>query len=182
MTTAVAGTFSRTPATTRHQAGPIDRAAALLARHSIDVLRVCVGLVLLGFGVLKFFPGVSPVEALVTRTVDAITFGTVTGTTAMVATAGIECCVGLMLVTKVLLRTGLVLLAGCVIGFMCPLVLFFSDMFPGGHPTLEAQYMIKDVVLAAAGLVVMAKALGARLTTAADSDVQRASVRTASAK
>ena len=31
-----------------------------LVRHSIDVLRVAMGLVFLGFGVLKFFPGSAP--------------------------------------------------------------------------------------------------------------------------
>jgi hypothetical protein len=31
-----------------------------LRAHSIDILRVALGLVILAFGVLKFFPGVSP--------------------------------------------------------------------------------------------------------------------------
>jgi len=43
-------------------------------------------------------------------------------------------------------------------------VLFFGDLFPGA-PTLEAQYVLKDVVLVAAALVVTARALGARLVT-----------------
>lgn len=162
--TALAGTSSLALNTQQTRAHPIDRVAELLAHYSIDLLRICVGLILVGFGALKFFPGVSPVEGLVTRTVDAITFGTVTGSTALVATAAIECCVGLMLITKVLLRTGLVLLGGCILGFMCPLVLFFPDMFPGGHPTLEAQYMLKDIVLAAAGLVVLSRSLAAHST------------------
>lgn len=165
MTTVVDRPLTPTPSDDPASGGLIDRAADLLGRYSIDLLRISVGLVLLGFGMLKFFPGVSPVEGLVTRTVDAITFGTVTGQTAMVATAAVECSVGLMLITRFFLRTGLVLLAGCILGFMCPLVLFFSDMFPGGHPTLEAQYMLKDIVLAAAGLVVMGKALTARAGT-----------------
>lgn len=40
-------------------------------------------------------------------------------------------------------------------------------MFPGGTPTLEAQYVLKDIVLAAAVLVIGATALGARLTPSA---------------
>ena len=47
---------------------------------------------------------------------------------------------------------------------MSPLVLFFTDLFPGA-PTLEAQYVVKDIVLAAAGLVIAASALGARFVT-----------------
>lgn len=35
-----------------------------LIRYSLVALRVSVGAVFLGFGVLKFFPGVSPAAAL----------------------------------------------------------------------------------------------------------------------
>jgi hypothetical protein len=50
-----------------------------------------------------------------------------------------------------------------LVGILSPVVLFFGELFPGA-PTLEAQYVLKDVVLAAAGLVVGAAALGSRLT------------------
>lgn len=50
-----------------------ERLAGWLAAHSVTVLRVSLGLVFLGFGVLKFFPGASPAEALVIRTVDTLT-------------------------------------------------------------------------------------------------------------
>jgi uncharacterized membrane protein YkgB len=59
-----------------------------------------------------------------------------------------------------LLRTGLLVLGFSLVGILSPLVLFFGDLFPGA-PTLEAQYVLKDVVLAAAGLVVAVKALTA---------------------
>lgn len=142
---------------------PVDRVAGRLAAHGIDILRVCLGLVIAGFGMLKFFPGVSPAEPLVTRAVDTLTFGALTGQTAMVATAIAECAIGLALITGRFLRTGLVLLAGCVLGWMSPLVLFPGDLFTGGGPTLDAQYILKDIVLGAAGLVVAAKALGGRM-------------------
>jgi putative oxidoreductase len=141
---------------------PADRIAGWLARHGIDVLRVCLGLIIAGFGVLKFFPGISPAEPLVTRAVDMLTFGVITGQTAMVATAIVECAIGLMLISGRFLRTGLILLAGCALGWMSPLALFPADLFAGG-PTLEAQYILKDLVLGAAALVVAAKALGARM-------------------
>lgn len=142
---------------------PADRIARWLARHGIDVLRVCLGLVITGFGVLKFFPGVSPAEPLVTHAVDMLTFGVITGQTALVATAIVECAIGIMLISGRFLRTGLILLAGCALGWMSPLALFPADLFTGGGPTLEAQYILKDIVLGAAGLVVAAKALGARM-------------------
>ncbi len=145
---------------------PIARVEANVARwlaaHSVPVLRVSLGLVFLGFGILKFFPGASPAEALVMRTVDALTLGVVSGTPAVVMTAAMETFIGLTLVTGRGLRAGLVVLAGAMVGIMSPLVLFPGDLFPGGLPTIEGQYVLKDIVLAAAGAVVAARALGAK--------------------
>ncbi|WP_205215381.1 DoxX family membrane protein [Amycolatopsis albispora] len=132
-----------------------------LAAHSVDVLRVSLGLIFLGFGVLKFFPGVSPAQELVVRTLETLSFGVLSGQGALLVTAVAECVIGLTLVTGRFLKTGLVVLGASLIGIMSPLVLFFTDLFPGA-PTLEAQYVVKDIVLAAAGLVVAASALGAR--------------------
>ncbi|MFI7062073.1 DoxX family protein [Kribbella sp. NPDC050124] len=137
-----------------------NRIADWLGRRSIDILRVSLGLIFLGFGVLKFFPGASPAEALVMRTIDTLTLGVIEGRNAVLLTALLECFIGLTLVTGKLLRTGLLVLGFSLVGIMAPLVLFFGDLFPG-TPTLEAQYVLKDIVLAAAGLVVAAKALTA---------------------
>jgi len=133
-----------------------------LAKHSIDLLRVSLGVVFLGFGVLKFFPGASPAEALVARTVDALSLGIVSGREAVVLTAVAECFIGITLISGKFLRAGLLVLAASLVGIMSPLVIFWGDMFPG-TPTLEAQYVFKDIVLATGGLVVAARALGARL-------------------
>jgi len=135
-----------------------------LSRYSVVLLRVSLGIVFLGFGVLKFFPGASPAEALVERTIDTLTLGVIHGRTAVLVTAVMECFIGVTLVTGRFVRAGLVVLAGALVGIMSPLVLFFSDMFPGGTPTLEAQYVFKDIVLGAAGLVVATVSMGARLT------------------
>jgi putative oxidoreductase len=135
---------------------------AWLAKHSIDLLRVSLGIVFLGFGILKFFPGASPAEALVARTLDTLSLGIVSGRTAVLLTACAECFIGITLASGRFLRTGLVVLAMSLVGIMSPLVLFVNDMFPGS-PTLEAQYVFKDIVLAAGGMVVAARALGARL-------------------
>jgi putative oxidoreductase len=140
---------------------PQQRIASWLAAHGVDILRVCLGLIIAGFGVVKFFPGLSPDEPLVTRAVDMLTLGLVSGQAAMAATAAVECAAGTILVSGRLLRPGLMLLAGCVPGWMSPLVLFPADLFAGGGPTLEAQYVLKDIVLGAAGLVVAAKAFAA---------------------
>ncbi len=52
---------------------------------------------------------------------------------------------------------------GLARGHMAPVVLFPGEMFPGGFPTLAAQYVLKDIILVGAWAVVAAHVLGARL-------------------
>lgn len=132
------------------------RAAVWLADRSITALRISLGLVFLGFGALKFIPGASPAEELAVRTVETLTLGIVSGQAALFMTATAETFIGLTLVSGKLIRAGLVVLAASMVGIMSPLVLFFDDLFSGG-PTLEAQYVLKDIVLMAAGLVIATK-------------------------
>ncbi|GGT08838.1 hypothetical protein GCM10010156_77220 [Planobispora rosea] len=146
----------------------ISTLASWLTRHSIDVLRVSLGLVFVAFGTLKFFPGVSPAEELSVATLEALSLGTVSGYPAQLVIACMEVFIGLTLVTGKLLKTGLTVMAGALAGFFAPYVLFFTDLFPGA-PTLEAQYIFKDIVLAAAAMVIAARALGASLVPAHES-------------
>lgn len=143
----------------------VPRLTGWLARHSIDALRISLGLVILGFGALKLVPGASPAEELVMRTVEALTLGIVSGQMAVFVTAVTEVAIGLILITGRVLKIGLLMIAGWLLGILSPVVLFFSDMFPGGTPTLEAQYVLKDIVLVAAAMVIAARALGGRLVT-----------------
>ena len=141
----------------------IERLQAFLVAYSVPILRVSLGLVFLGFGVLKFFPGLSPAEEIASATIDRLTFGLVSGHPAILLTAVTETVIGLTLVSGKFLRVGLVVLGGALIGIMSPLALFTAELFPHG-PSLMGQYVLKDIVLAAAALVVCAYALGARLT------------------
>lgn len=146
----------------------VDRAATRLAqwlaRHSIDILRISLGLTFLGFAVFKYFPGVSPAEDLAVRTVENLSLGLLSGYGALVVTAIVETFIGITLITGRFLRLGLLVLGGAMLAILSPLVLFYGDLFPGA-PTLEAQYVLKDIVLVAAGLVVTARAMGAKLVT-----------------
>lgn len=170
-TTLPAPTPAPTPAPADRPASrPVDRLhrarhtlTTWLAAYGIAALRISLGLVILGFGVLKFVPGASPAEDLVARTTEALTLGLVGGTTAVVGTAVLETLIGLTLLTGRLLGPGMVLMSGWLVGILTPVVLFPAEMFPGGLPTLAAQYVLKDIVFVAAAMVVGAAVLGARL-------------------
>lgn len=129
-----------------------------LAAHSIRLLRLSLGAVFLTFGALKFFPGVSPAEELVTATTQALTFGFVPGPVALLSVAVLECIVGLLLLSGRNVRVAIYLLGFLFVGILSPMVLFAPRLFSGPHhaPTLEGQYVLKDVVLVAATLVLAA--------------------------
>lgn len=129
-----------------------------LVRHSLTALRVAVGLVFLGFGVLKFFPGVSPAQGLTEATTDILFLGLVPGPLALVFIAALESAIGLIFVTGRGMRLGIWLLAVEFVGILSPLVLLPGRLFAGPHlaPTLEGQYVLKDLILVAAGMVIAA--------------------------
>ena len=137
-----------------------------LVRHSVDVLRISMGLVFLGFGFLKFLPGVSPAAGLVEATIDVMTGGLVPHVVGLVATAVLECLIGLSLLTGRYMRLMVYLLAGELLGILSPVVLLPGRLFagPGHMPTLEGQYVLKDLILVAAAMVVATTFRGARIT------------------
>ena len=143
------------------------RVTRWLVQRSVAILRVGLGCIFLGFGLLKFFPGLSPAEALVKETLDVLTFGLIPASLGIVLLAALECAIGLGLITGRYPRLTLGLLGFQMIGAMSPLLLFPGELFSGPFlaPTLEGQYIIKDVVLIAAGLVIGATLHGARLVS-----------------
>jgi len=129
---------------------------AWLSRYSISMLRVSLGLIILGFGVLKYFPGISPAENLVKATMHVMTFDLVPDMVAMVGTATLECFIGLSLIVRRGLRVTIYLLILWVMGVLSPVVLLPQRLFsgPGHAPTLEGQYVLKDLILFTASLVI----------------------------
>jgi putative oxidoreductase len=143
------------------------RVVPWLACYSVMILRVGLGSIFLGFGLLKFFPGFSPAEGLVMQTLGVLSFGLVPVRVGVVLVAALECAIGLGLITGRFLRPSLALLGFQMIGAMSPLVLFPGELFSGPFyaPTLEGQYVLKDVVLISAGLVIGTTLQGGRLAS-----------------
>jgi len=137
-----------------------------MARYGVVTLRVALGVVFLWFGVLKFFPGLSPAQTLALKTIDLLTFGLVPAGASLVLLATLECAIGLGLISGKLMRVTLLLLAFQMVGAASPLLLFPGEVFNvfPYTPTLEGQYIIKNVVLVSAGLVIGATVRGGGLT------------------
>ncbi|MEZ4833414.1 MAG: DoxX family membrane protein [Caldilineaceae bacterium] len=136
------------------------RITAWMARYGIVIMRVGLGVVFFWFGVLKLFPGLSPAEDLVRNTiyfVDPDLF--------LPVLAIWEALIGLGLITGKYMRATLLLLFMQMPGTALPLVVLPDvvwTVFPYGL-TLEGQYIVKNLVLIGAGLVIGGTVRGGRL-------------------
>jgi uncharacterized membrane protein YphA (DoxX/SURF4 family) len=136
-----------------------------MARHGPVSLRVSLGIVFLWFGILKFFPSASPAEQLATRTIDVLALGLIPAAVSLPLLAGWESLIGLGLIIGRGLRGILLLLYVQMLGTFTPIALFPHDVFVTIPfvPTLEGQYIIKNLVLISAGIVVGATVRGGRI-------------------
>ena len=136
-----------------------------MARHGIECLRVSLGLIFFWFGVLKFFPGLSPAQDLAGRTIELLTFGMMPAQVSVPVLALWECLIGIGLITNLFMRGTLLLLFMQMLGTVTPVFLFPNEVFTAlpFAPTLEGQYIIKNIVLVSAGLVIGATVRGGRV-------------------
>ncbi|HSJ05555.1 MAG TPA: DoxX family protein [Longimicrobiales bacterium] len=131
-----------------------------MAARGITILRIALGVVFVWFGALKFVPGLSPAEDLVRATVPFLP-----GEWFLPLLGLWEVAIGLGFLTGRALRLTILLLFLQMPGTLAPIVLLPERVFtvmPAGL-TLEGQYIIKNLVLIAAALVIGATVRGARL-------------------
>jgi len=141
------------------------RITGWMAKNGIILLRISVGIVFFWFGVLKFVPGLSPADELATRTISVLTFGIVPPEISRPVLAAWECLIGLGLISGLYMRATLLLLFVQMMGTITPLVLFPHEtwaFFPI-VPTLEGQYILKNMVLITAAIVIGATVRGGKL-------------------
>jgi uncharacterized membrane protein YphA (DoxX/SURF4 family) len=132
-----------------------------MASNGIPILRVGLGVVFVWFGLLKFFPGLSPAEGLVRNTVHFVDPDVF-----LPVLAAWETLIGVGLVTGRLMRTTLFLLFLQMPGTALPLVVLPEVVwtaFPYAL-TLEGQYIVKNLVLIGAGIVLGATVRGGQLS------------------
>jgi uncharacterized membrane protein YkgB len=142
------------------------RITGWMADHGLLLLRIALGIVFFWFGALKLVPGASPAEALAGETIERLSGGLVSAATAVPALALWEMAIGIGLFIGRGMRVTLLLLFVQMLGTVTPLFLFPTETFSQFPwvPTLEGQYIIKNVVIVAAAIVLGATVRGGELT------------------
>lgn len=133
---------------------------AWLAQHSLTLLRISVGIVFFWFGALKLIPGLSPAEPLIRASITFLPMNLFLPFLAIW-----EMVIGLGFITGKFKRITILLLLAQMGGAMSPIVLTPDRIFTH-FPyalTLEGQYVIKDIILISAALVIGATVRGGNL-------------------
>ena len=136
-----------------------------MASNGIGILRISMGIIFFWFGMLKYFEGLSPAESLAIRTIDILSFGTIGPDIVRYGLATWEVLIGIGLIFKLFLRETLLLMFVQMLGTLTPILLLPEEVFsvfPYGL-TLEGQYIIKNLVIIAAGMVIGATVRGGRI-------------------
>ena len=122
-----------------------------LGHHGLISLRFSIAIIFIWFGFLKVVD-LSPATNLVKQTVYWINFS------GFVTFLGWwEVVIGLCFMFRSLIRVGIALLIPQMIGTFLPLFLLPEIVFQKGSfliPTLEGQYIIKNLVIIAAAMVI----------------------------
>jgi len=134
----------------------LDRAVSgFMRRWGVPALRLSLGVVFIWFGLLKPL-GISAAEPLVLATVQWLPVGDPEVWVALIGWW--EVAIGVGFLVPGAARIAIALLALQMVGTLLPLVLLPEVTFQPGRvpyaPTLEGQYIIKNLLIISAALVV----------------------------
>lgn len=129
--------------------------AGFMRRTGTIALRVSLGIIFIWFGLLKT-AGLSPAEPLVVATVGWMPFfGAITW---VIIIGWWEVIIGVCFLFRATIRIAIPLLAMQMVGTFLPLVILTAVTFQPGlfpyAPTMEGQYIIKNLLIISAALVV----------------------------
>jgi len=129
--------------------------ASFMQKWGVIALRISLGIIFIWFGVLKAV-GISPAEPLVKATVGWMPFFTTDGWVVIIGWW--EIIIGVSFLFQKTIRIAIGLLALQMAGTFMPLVILTEVTFQSGGfpyaPTLEGQYIIKNLLIISAALVI----------------------------
>ena len=137
----------------------VQKARYWVDRHIIDLLRISIGICYVWFGMLKFFPHLSPAEDLAGQTITLLTFGWIQPPLSLNLLAIWEVGVGILFLINKGMRFALWAMFVHMICTLTPAFLLpdaFFTHFPYGL-TLVGQYIIKNFVFIAVAIALMRK-------------------------
>ena len=140
----------------------MDKVNTWLSQNAMNLLRISIGIIYVWFGALKFFPNLSPADQLAKDTIYLITFGLIPNNISIILLALWETLLGVVLIVGVWRRAVFYILLLHMACTFVPLF-FFVDVSFTNSPyafTLVGQYIMKNLIIICAALVLNAYARG----------------------
>jgi uncharacterized membrane protein YphA (DoxX/SURF4 family) len=112
-------------------------------------LSISIGFVYFAFGILKFFPSLSPAEQLAEQTINKITFGLVSGKFALFSLAIMETLIGVAFIVQFKKKVVIQIALFHMICTFLPFIFFPEITFNSSSTSFSivGQYIVKNIII-----------------------------------
>ena len=132
---------------------------------TIKFIRLSLGIIFLWYGMLKFFPTLSPAEDLAIKTIDIMFFGFINPNLSIKLLALLEISIGIGFILGFYTRIITIVFIGHMICTFAPLFLLPELSFTHAPYafTLVGQYIVKNIVFILAGILIYQNEIKAKI-------------------
>ncbi|MBD3831282.1 MAG: DoxX family membrane protein, partial [Arcobacter sp.] len=117
-------------------------------QNTIKLMRLSLGIIFVWYGMLKFFPTLSPAEDLAIKTIDIMFFNLIDGSLSIKLLAILEVAIGIGFLSGFYTKIVTIIFLGHMVCTFAPLFLLpeFSFTQAPYAFTLVGQYIVKNIV------------------------------------
>ncbi|MDY3201537.1 MAG: DoxX family membrane protein [Arcobacter sp.] len=125
-------------------------------KNTIKLMRISLGIIFLWYGILKFFPSLSPAEELAIKTIDIMFFGLINETISIKLLALLEVGIGLGFLSGYYTKIVTIIFLGHMVCTFAPLFILPELSFTHAPYafTLVGQYIVKNIVFILVGIII----------------------------
>ncbi|MCT7580050.1 DoxX family membrane protein [Aliarcobacter butzleri] len=125
-------------------------------QNTIKLMRLSLGIIFVWYGMLKFFPTLSPAEDLAIKTIDIMFFHLIDGSLSIKLLAILEVAIGIGFLSGYYTKLVTIIFLGHMICTFAPLFILpeFSFTQAPYAFTLVGQYIVKNIVFILVGIII----------------------------
>lgn len=125
-------------------------------QNTIKLMRLSLGIIFVWYGMLKFFPTLSPAEDLAIKTIDIMFFNLIDGSLSIKLLAMLEVAIGIGFLSGFYTKIVTIIFLGHMVCTFAPLFLLpeFSFTQAPYAFTLVGQYIVKNIVFILVGIII----------------------------
>lgn len=119
---------------------------------AFNLVSLTIGIVYFVFGILKFFPHLSPAEDLAEQTISKLTFGIISGKLAIYSLAFLETIIGLAFMLQIKYQFVIKIALFHMVCTFLPFIFFPEYTFNSSLSSfsITGQYIVKNIIIISA--------------------------------